>query len=165
MYGIGDKVVYSAQGVMEIVDITDQEFGDVTRRYYVMKEYASASPSLTYVPFDNETLVGQMKPLLTKEEIVEVVRAAKNSEPLEWIEENRARAEAYKRILASADRGMILSMIRSVYLTGKRREAEGKKNYIADENIMKKAEKQISVEFSLVLGISEGEMRAFIDSI
>ena len=38
MYGIGDKVVYGALGVMEITDITDQTVGDVTRRYYVLKE-------------------------------------------------------------------------------------------------------------------------------
>ena len=38
MYRIGDKVVYGALGVMEIIEITDQTGGDVTRKYYVMKE-------------------------------------------------------------------------------------------------------------------------------
>ena len=38
MYSIGDKVVYGALGVMEIVDITDQTVGDLTKKYYVMKE-------------------------------------------------------------------------------------------------------------------------------
>jgi CarD family transcriptional regulator len=165
MYGIGDNVVYGAQGVMKIVDITEQELGDTTRRYYVMKEYASVSPSLTYVPFDNELLTSQMQPLLTKDEIIAAVKAANAMGTLEWIEENRARSESYKRILASADRVMMLVMIRSVYLTGKRREEEGKKNYVADENIMKKAEKYINVEFSLVLGIPESDVPAFIDSI
>ena len=56
MYGIGEKVIYGAQGVMEIVDITDQTVGDATHKYYVMKEYASPSSSLTYVPVNNETL-------------------------------------------------------------------------------------------------------------
>ena len=165
MYGIGDKVVYGALGVMEIIDITNQTVGDVTRAYYVMKEYASNSPSLTYVPTDNEALTSQMKPLLTMDEIIAVVKAAKNSPPLEWIEDNRARSEAYKKILATADRVKILCMIDSVYKTGIRREEEGKKNYIADENSMKKAEKLINTEFSLVLGISESEVPEFIKNI
>ena len=165
MYRIGDKVVYGALGVMEIIEITDQTVGDVTRKYYVMKEYSSNSPSLTYVPLDNETLTSQMKPLLTKDEIVEVIRKAKNSPPLEWIEDNRARSEAYKKILSTADRALMLSMIDSVYKTGIRREEEGKKNYIADENSMKRAEKLINTEFALVLGIPESDVPEFIKSI
>ncbi len=165
MYGIGDRVVYGALGVMEIVDITNQAVGDVTRAYYVMKEYSSNAPSLTYVPTENEALTSQMKPLLTKEEIIDVVKTAKNSPPLEWIEDNRARSEAYKKILATADRVKILCMIDSVYRTGIRREEEGKKNYIADENSMKKAEKLINTEFSLVLGIPESEVQEFIKNI
>ncbi len=165
MYGIGDRVVYGALGVMEIIDITEQTVGDVTRQYYVMKEFSSQSSSLTYVPLENEMLIEQMKPLLTKDEIVEVIRTAKSSEPLQWVEDNRARSEWYKKILASADRVLLLSMINSVYQTGIRREAEGKKNYIADENTMKRAEKLINTEFSLVLGIPEGDVPEFIKSI
>lgn len=165
MYAIGERVVYGALGVMEIVDIADQTVGDVTRKYYVMKEYSSSSNSLTYVPLENEALVSQIKPLLSKDEIVATVRAAKASPLIEWVEENRARSEMYKSILASADRARILSMIQTVYMTGLRREEEGKKNYIADENTMKRAQKVIALEFSLVLGISEDEVPEFIMSV
>ena len=162
MYGIGEKVVYGAQGVMEVVDIVDQTIGDVTRKYYVLREYSTPSSSLTYVPMDNEMLVAQLQPLLTKDEIVEVIRLSKNSPPLEWVEENRARSEMYKRILATADRAKLIAMIDLVKETGRRREEEGKKNYIADENIMKKAQSTVNTEFSLVLGISEDEVEEFI---
>ena len=165
MFTVGDKVVYGSLGVMEITEITEQTVGDVTRKYYVMKEYASLSTSLTYVPLDNEMLVAQMKPLLTKDEIYETVRTAKTSPPIEWVEDNRARAEMYKKILASSDRGRMLMMINSVYRTGIRREEEGKKNYIADENSMKRAEKIIATEFSLVLGIPEADVPAFIEKV
>ena len=162
MYGIGERVVYGAQGVMEIVDLTEQTVGDVTRKYYVLREYDSQSSSLTYVPTDNETLVSQLQPLLTRDEIIKAIKEAKTSQSLEWVEENRARSEMYKRILAAADRVQLLSMIRLVHETGIRREEEGKKNYIADENIMKKAVKTINAEFSIVLGIPEDEVAEFI---
>lgn len=165
MYGIGDKVVYGAFGVMEILDVTEQTVGDVTKKYYVLKEYSSHSSSLTYVPLDNEALLGQLKPLLTKDEILEVIRAAKAAPTLEWIEDNRARSEYYKRLLSTADRFMLLCMIDTVYKTGLRRVAEGKKNYIADENSMHRAIKLITTEFSLTLGIPEGEVKAFIDAV
>ena len=165
MYTVGDKVIYGALGVMQITDITEQSVGDVMRKYYVMKEYSSPSSSLTYVPLDNEILVSQMKPLLTKDEIVDVVRTAKTSAELEWIEDNRARSESYKKILSSSDRVNMLRMIDLVYKTGIRREEEGKKNYIADENSMRKAEKIIATEFSLVLGIPESDVHAYIESI
>ena len=165
MYAIGDKVLYSSIGVMEIVDITDQTLGDITRKYYVMKEYASPSTSLTYVPLDNEALVANIRPLLTKDELIEVVKESRIAPPIEWIEDNRARSENYKRILASLDRVKIISMIGTIIETGKKRESEGKKNYIADEGSMRKAEKLINTEFSLVLGIPESEIADYIDKI
>ena len=78
MYGIGEKIIYGAQGVMEITDIVDQTVGDITRKYYVMREYASPTSSLTYVPVDNEALVSQLKPLLTREEIIDVIKKVNN---------------------------------------------------------------------------------------
>lgn len=165
MYGIGEMVVYGAFGVMQIVDVTEQMIGDEPKKYYVMREYASNTSSLTYVPLENATLVEQMKPLLTPDEIVEVVKAAKNSPPLDWIEDNRARSEFYKKLLSTSDRFKLLCMIDTVRKTGIRREAEGKKNYIADENSMHRAEKLIATEFSLVLGIPESEVADYIKNI
>ena len=165
MYGIGDKVVYGAFGVMEIVDVTEETLGDVKKKYYVMKESSSTSNSLTYVPLENEMLTSQMKPLLTKDEIVAVVKESKVAPPLEWIDDNRARSEFYKKLLSTSDRLKLLLMIDAVYRTGVRREVEGKKNYIADETSMRRAEKLIATEFSLVLGIPENEVKAFIESV
>ena len=165
MYGIGEMVVYGAFGVMEIVGVTAEMLGNEPKKYYVMREYSSNTSSLTYVPIENAALVEQMKPLLTPEEIVSVVKKAKTSPPLDWIEDNRARSEFYKKLLSTSDRCMLLLMIDAVRKTGIRREAEGKKNYIADENSMHRAEKLIATEFSLVLGIPESEVADFIKNI
>jgi CarD family transcriptional regulator len=165
MYSIGEKVVYGAMGVMEIVDITEQTVGELARKYYVLKEYASPSASLTYVPVDNAALTSQLQPLLTVDQITEAIRLAKTTQPIAWVEENRARSEMYKRILATADRAQMLAMIRLVYETGIRREAEGKKNFIADENVMRRAQKNIATEFSLVLGIPESEIFEYIKNV
>ena len=56
-----------------------------------------------------------------------------------------------------------MAIIDAIMRSGKRRNDEGKKNYLSDENIMRKAEKIVHLEFSLVLGIPEEEIGAFIE--
>lgn len=163
MHKIGDKIVYGAAGVMTIVDIREESFGDVSREYYVLTSAVRSSDSLTYVPADNESLVASMRPLLTEDEIVMTLKSAENAVPIDWIPENRARSEYFKRIMESGDRVKMLAMIRAIDESGARRLAEGKKNFISDENAKQKAEKLLFSEFSIVLGIPEEDVLAFIE--
>ena len=160
MYKIGDKTMYGANGVMTIVDIRDERFGDVTRSYYVLRPTLSKNESFTFVPTENEQLVSAMRPLLTKDEIMSLLHSAKEIPPIDWVNENRARQEYFKRIMESGDRAKMISMIRAINENGQRREAEGKKNFITDENAKAKAEKLLYTEFSVVLGIDEDEAKA-----
>ncbi len=162
MHKIGENVVYGGNGVMTVVDIREERFGDDLRSYYVLREVGSRSESLTFVPTDNEALVAQMRRLLTKEEVFEVIRGSKDAPDCEWAKDSRSRTECFRRIMESGDRGKIISMIRTIYNAGLRREDEGKKNFLSDENAMHKAEKLIYSEFSLILGIPEAEVPEFI---
>ena len=165
MYNIGDMVVYGLGGVMKIVDVRDIEVGDTARSYYVLRELSGYSASETLIPVDNAELVAQMRPLLTKDEIAEVIRAARVAPDPEWIADNRRRAEHFKSILLSGDRVALLLMIRSIVDAGRRRADEGKKNFLSDENAMKKAEKLLYSEISIVLGIDESAVPAYIESV
>ncbi len=162
MHKIGDKIMYGAGGVMTIVDIREEAIGDVSRSYYILRPTLARTESFTYVPVDNDMLVAAMRPLLTKDEIVSLLHSAKDLPDIDWIEENRARQEYFKRIMESGDRGRMIAMIRAIDENGLRREAEGKKNFLADENARAKAEKLLYSEFSVVLGISEEEVRDFV---
>lgn len=164
MHKIGDNILYGASGVMTIVDIREESIGDVSRKYYVLRPTLIRSESLTFVPADNERLVSAMRPLLTREEAMDLIHSAKDAPAIDWIKENRARSEAFKRIMESGDRAKMISMIRAIDESGARREAEGKKNFISDENARAKAEKLLFSELSVVLGIAEEEVPAFIKS-
>lgn len=163
MHKIGDKILYGASGVMTIVDIREESIGDVSRSYYILNSAVRRSDSLTYVPADNEKLVAAMRPLLTKEQIVELLHSARNLPPIDWIPENRARSEYFKRIMESGDRERMVSMILAINESGRRREAEGKKNFLSDENAKAKAEYLLHTEMSVVLGIPEEDVPAFIE--
>ena len=164
MHGIGDRVVYGINGVMEILDIREESIGDVSRSYYVLSSVCLSSDSLTFVPVDNEKLVSAMRPLLTKTEAMELVRKAADPPGIEWLESNRARSEYFKKLMESGDRLKLFSMIKAIDESGKRREAEGKKNFLTDETAKAKAEKLLFSELSLVLGISEDEVLTLVKS-
>lgn len=163
MHKIGDKIMYGAGGVMTIVDIREESIGDVSRSYYVLRPALIRSDSLTFVPTDNEKLVSAMRPLISREEIISLLRGAKDAPALKWINENRARQECFKRIMESGDRAGMIAMIRAIDESAARREAEGKKNFLSDENAKQKAKKLLFSEFSIVLGIPEEEVSAFIE--
>ena len=163
MHKIGDKILYGAAGVMTILDIREESVGDISRSYYVLGSATRRSDSLTYVPADNEALVSAMRPLLTESEIVEAIRASLVDGSIDWIPENRARSEYFKKIMESGDRARMLAMIRAIDESGLKRIAEGKKNFLSDENAKQKAERLLFSEFSIVLGIPEEGIPEFIE--
>ncbi|MBR5449550.1 MAG: hypothetical protein IKV43_06130 [Clostridia bacterium] len=165
MFSIGEKVVYGAYGVMEVIDMRDVTFDDRVRKYYVLREAGNNTSSETLVPMDNEIVVSHMKRLLTKEEMIDAIRAAKAETDFHWPPDNRARAEYFKTVIASGDRVAILVMIRSVIEAGKLRAAEGKKNFLSDETAMRKAEKVLYSEIALVMEIPLSDVVRFIENV
>lgn len=159
---VGEMVVYGSNGVMEIVDIREEVVVDVARKYYVLRAVGTRGESLTFVPVDNEKLVSMMRPLLTREEIIEIIHSADELSEPEWVGDNRLRTERFKKIIDSGNRADIIALIRLIYKAGQRRAEEGKKNFLSDENLMHKAEKLIASEFSIVLGIPEEDVPEFI---
>ena len=162
MYKIGDNIVYGSSGVMTVVDIKDDDITGETKTYYLLREYGRASSSVTFVPQDNERLISLMHPVLTREEALGAFDEACAMADIAWIPEGRTRAESYKSIVKNANRAEILAMIRTIHKTGLSRVAIGKKNFIADENVMNRAEAILALEFSISLGVSEAEVREII---
>ena len=165
MRKIGECVLYGVAGVMTIVDIREESIGDVSRKYYVLRSARSRSESLTFVPADNERLVGAMRPLLTREELESLAASAKDIEPLEWIEANRVRSEAFKAIMESGDRVGMIAMIKAINENGIRRGEEGRKNFLADETAKQKALKLLSREIAIVRGITDEEATIIADNL
>ena len=162
MYKIGDNVVYGSNGVMTVIDIREEMVGDAARSYYVLKAPVGHRDSLTFVPVDNEKLVEAMRPLLSREELIYMISYMDSVPEAEWIKDNRARSDKYKKIIESGDRDSIIAMIKAICASGVRREEEGKKNFLADEALMHKAEHVLYSEFACVFGIPEEDVPAFI---
>ena len=162
MHSIGDKVMYGAAGVMTIVDIREESFGDVSRSYYVLKSVPARTDSLTFVPVDNERLVSAMYPLLSADELISLLRSASDIAPVDWVPENRARQEYFKKIMESGDRTRMVAMINAIDERGRQRELEGKKNFLSDEGARHKAERLLYSELSVVSGVPEEDIPSLI---
>lgn len=162
MHQIGKNVLYGSNGVMTVVDIREESIGNQPRSYYVLRSVVGISESLVFVPTDNERLTSSMYPLLSKEEILALLSDDAEFPVIEWVDNNRARTEYFKRIMESGDRAQMLSMIQAIHESGLRRIEAGKKNFLSDESARQKTEKLLSVEFSIVLGISDDEALSLI---
>ncbi len=152
MFKVGERVVYGQNGVMTVRDIREEDFlGDV-RKYYVLHAEGDGNSAFTFVPCDNEKLTAQMRPLMTEKEATLLVEKAKSAPRIEWVEDSRARGNAFKKILEAGD---YLDMLRMIYTIEEKlseRKDIGKRSYISDEVIMKKAKKLVFSEIDAVLG-------------
>ncbi len=162
MYSVGDTVVYGG-GVMTVVDIREEEVFGSPKKYYVLRAMGAGDSSLTFVPCDNEALVGSMHPLITEAGIDDLIFRLKEIPKSEWIEDSKTRSNLFKKSVESGDRLEMLKLIRDVKLNNARRAGEGKKGYLSDENLMKRAERRLYSEFSAVLGIDYKDVEEYIN--
>ncbi|MBQ7356858.1 MAG: hypothetical protein IJW66_05595 [Clostridia bacterium] len=162
MYSVGENVLYGSGGVMRVVDVREENITGEKKNYYVLRAVGAHEDSLTFVPVDNEKLTSMMYPLMTREELDALLRRVADEDEEEWLTDSRQRGESFKKIMDSGDRLKLMRMIRSIRSAAERRSLEGKKNYLSDENAMRKAERLLYSEFSVVLGIPEGDVENFI---
>ena len=164
MYTVGEVVNYGVMGVMRITDVTEETLQDVTKKYYVLEELRGDGSSKIFVPLDNERLVASIRPLISKIEAQELLEEIKDLAEVDWHRDNRVRTERFREIIESCDRRMILSMIKTVISKAHEREAEGKKGFISDTNMMNKAKKMLYSELAYVLELPYSEAAEHFDA-
>lgn len=160
MFQVGDTVVYGTTGVCTVEGLTEKEIARVKKQYYVLRPI-SQSNSAVYVPADNEALLSKVRRILSPEEIGEVIRSAL-PEAREWPENDVTRREMFSAVLAKGDRKELLLMVRAIYRHQKELAAQGKRLHVADERLMKEANRLISEEICVSLNIEPDEVEAYI---
>lgn len=161
MLPVGTYVLHKTYGIclVEQIEKNKRVLGQ-REDFYVLR--AKDTPQTTvFIPVNNEAALSSVLPILSKEEILDIINNIKNAVP-EWQEDTKKRQEEFTSILSSCNRKDILSMIISIYLKKKQLEENSKKLRYGDENILRAAEKKINSEFSLVLGITPEEVPEFI---
>ena len=163
MFQIGEVVAYGATGICKIEDIRVMSLSRLGRdkqEYYVLRPAATPT-CVTYVPADNEVLMGKMRPVYKKDEIDNLIEAVRDEE-LKWIEDTRRRMEAFSQIVSKGISAELLKLIACLYLEKKERSEVGKKFCATDEKMLKSAERIVGEEFSYALNIPQSEVSAYI---
>lgn len=160
MYNIGTTVIYKNEGVCRITEITERRFKDKNIEYYVLKP-VHKDDSEIYVPKNNKELLSKMRKILSKEEILELIKTMPDEENI-WIADENERKEHYREILVKGDRTELVRLIKTLYLHKQNQKKTGKKLHIADEKFLKDAEHLLYDEFAFVLNISKDEVLPFI---
>ena len=160
MYSVGEHVIYGTHGVCRIGDITTMPFGADKRDYYVLSPLCDPRSTI-FVPLDNEQLVSQMRPVLTKEEIAEMLSSVTPGS-LDWIESDSERKDFCQTTLKSGDRLEMLKMIDMLYTHQEEMKNQKKHFHVTDERFLREAEKLLHEEFAFVLGIPRAEVISYI---
>ena len=161
MFDINEYVVYVTVGVCRVVDYRKESFGSIEEKEYYILEPVHAKNSSIYVPADNQDVIRKMQPVLTVEEVYELIDSITDEETT-WISNDTQRREKFSQIIKSGNRKEILKLIKALYQHREERLESGRKLYAADENILNTAERLINNEFALVLNIEPEDVVPFI---
>lgn len=112
-YQINDTVLYAANGICKITEITKQEFCGEYKEYYTLKPLYDTRSTID-VPLNNEVLTGKMRRVLCVEEIYDLIRRMPHENEI-WIEEEVVRKVRYKEILGRGDPSELVRLIKTLH--------------------------------------------------
>lgn len=158
---IGTNVIYGTNGICCITDKREEDFGTGKRMYYVLRPVGQRNNADIYIPEDSEALMKRIRQILSPEEIYSLIEIMPD-ENMDWIEDNRTRGSAFEQIISGGDRRELVRMSKVIYAKKRELSKEGKKLGIADERLMRAAEKMLFEEFASVLDIKQEEVLPFI---
>ncbi|MBQ6840049.1 MAG: hypothetical protein IJO45_05100 [Oscillospiraceae bacterium] len=163
MFQQGEQVVYGVHGVCRILEIEQRVVNRVKTDYYVLSPLEQTETRF-YIPVHNQLAVAKLRPMLTRQQLDELLRSD-SAELSAWIADENQRKQRYRELIGSGDRAALISMVRSLHKHKADQIASGKKFHQCDENFLRDAERMLRSEFSLVLGIPQGEVAVYIKSI
>ena len=159
MFNVGEAVVYCSQ-VYTVEGTEKKTIGKTVKEYYCLKNVYDERNSV-FIPVDNELLVGKMRAVLSRKEILEMIAGFPNIESC-WVEDEKERNAKFKEILEKGDRFEMARMVKTLFEKKCQLEEVSRHLHSADETVFHRAEKAICEEFALVLGIKKEEVIPFI---
>ncbi len=152
MFSVGQNVLYGTNGVCVVEDITEKKVGKISMEYYVLKPLGINSSTL-FVPTHNEQLVKKIREVLDKDTLNEVI--SNLPEPGEWNDNKQERSDEFKVIVSGGDFVELIRLIRLINSHSNELSQAGRHLHMSDERFLKEAEKMVSEEISISLGVDK----------
>lgn len=163
MFEINDYVSYGVHGVCRIINKEVKVLNKKRVEYYVL-EPLGQSGARFYIPVNNEVASGKLHTLITSDELQKLL-SRDVLDGCNWITDENTRKQHYKDILSSSDRKALMRTVHSLCKYKEQLELAGKKFHICDENFLRDAKRLLDSEFSIVLGIPQSEVSAYVQNI
>ena len=156
MYQIGDLVVYGVHGVCRVAD---EEIRSIDRKQaaYLVLEPVGQEGARSLVPTHNAVAMGKLRPMLTREAMEKLLSQEWTDDS--WIADENRRKQVYRELIGSGDVLSLARMISTLYRHRKQQRGCGRKVHLCDDNFLRDAEKLLSGEIAVVLGLSPDEAR------
>lgn len=157
-YRVGDRVIYRAEGICDVVDVRRERFIGQTdeSEYYILSPQNDPN-STVYVPVDNEALTALMRPLLSREEILSLCDELREHR-MEWIVDSRGRNAAFREVLSIGDRREVIVLVNTVREHIAENEKRGKKPGSTDTGALRRGSKLLRDEFSPAIPMESDEV-------
>ena len=160
MYKSGECVIYSCNGVCRVLETVTQQRNGETSEYLVLEPIEQ--PGARYfVPTANPLAMGKLRPIMSKEQLQDLLSSDTVKED-GWISDENQRRQVYRELINGGDRAALIRMICALYRHKQTQLAAGRKFHQADENLLRDAQKLINTEFALILEISPQKVGEYI---
>lgn len=157
MYEVGDWMVYGVHGVCQVAGCEERKV-DRKRQRYLVLEPMGQEGSQYMVPTGNEAAMAKLHPLLTKEEMEQLL-SSPQVHTSSWIPDENQRKQRYREILTSGDREQLMQMVYTLYRHREAQTAAGKKCHVSDEFFLRDAEKLLIGEMTVVLDMDQEQAK------
>ena len=154
MYKVNDYLVYG-KDVCKVCEIEEKKFND--EDYYLLRPLKDSSLKIE-VPVSDKA--NKIRALITKEELETIIKEIPDI-PLIESDEKFIEAE-YKSLLSNPSHKNLIRIIKTTYLRNKKRLDNNKKTTDKDTKYFELAEEYLYNEFSVVLGYTFEETKAYV---
>lgn len=160
MYQVGDQVMYGIHGVCRVVAL-EERLVDRKRLTYLALEPEGQAGSRYLVPTHNASAMSKLRQLLTQEEL-ESLLCSEEVHQDRWIPDENRRKQSYREMIGSGDHCALMGMISTLYRHKEAQAAAGRKCHLCDENFLRDAEKLLTGEIALVMGMEPEQARTYL---
>lgn len=162
MFQVGSQVVYGVHGVCNIIGTEVRTVDRKKVEYFILQPNDQRGAQF-YVPAHNQAALSKLRPLLTKMELESMLETSDIIQD-SWIPVENLRKQKYKELINSADFAAIINMICLVQHHREEQLAAGRKFHLCDENFLRDAKKLLISECSVVLGIPQADVSAYLNN-
>lgn len=160
MYSVGDLVMYGIHGACRITDLEERSV-DRKRVCYFVLEPLEGSGAKFLIPTHNEVALAKLRPVLSRKELDELLHSSEVRRDV-WIPDENQRKQRYRELISSGDRVALLQMVSTLHAHRERQMAAGRKFHLCDDNFLRDAQRLLSAEFALVLGLDAAQTEKYV---